>query len=183
MLSKQMSEVYEMRKIMLFVLVALVVPVAAFAGGTPSAASAANSLCKQAQTAMGSTVFGQTYATNASKSNAFGKCVAKNTVKAQQIVSNAAKTCTAQQSDASFSTTHNGMSFVQFYGSSKGKSSAANAYGKCVSAAVSNAVAAQAKVTAAAAKSCKAALTASATAFAAKYGTFGKCVALASNSK
>jgi hypothetical protein len=173
-----------MRKIMLFVLVALVVPVAAFASGTPSAASTANSLCKQAQTAMGTTLFAQTYATNTSKSNGFGKCASrKNTVKAQQIVSNAAKTCTAQQSDTSFSTTHNGMSFVQFYGASKGKNSAANAYGKCVSAAVSNAVSAQAKVTAAAAKSCKAALKASATAFAAKYGTFGKCVALASKSK
>ena len=65
-----------MRKLMLMVaLVALDVPVAAYASGTPSAASTANQICKQAQASMGA-LFAQTYATNASKSNAFGKCVA-----------------------------------------------------------------------------------------------------------
>src|SRR6266849_6781771 len=120
-----------MRKFMLlFVLVALAVPVAALASGTPTAASTANRICKLAQTSMGATLFAQTYATNASKTDAFGKCVSQ---------------------------------------------------------AVSKSVAAQAKTLTTAATSCKAALKASATDFATKYGTgrdaFGKCVAATSKTK
>ena len=59
--------------------------------------------------------------------------------------------------------------------------------GKCVSQAVSKSVAAQAKATVAAAKTCKAALKASATDFASKYGTgrnaFGKCVSATASTK
>jgi hypothetical protein len=178
-----------MRKLMLFVLVALAVPVAALATGTPTAASTANQICKLAQTSMGATLFAQTYATNASKTDAFGKCVAKNAPTAKQDISNASKTCTAQQADPNFAATHGGKTFEQFYGNntSKGKGSAANAFGKCVSQAVSKSVAAQAKTLTTAAKSCKAALKASATDFAAKYGTgrdaFGKCVATTSKTK
>jgi hypothetical protein len=178
-----------MRKLMLAVaLVALTVPVAAYASGAPSAASTANQICKQAQASMG-TLFAQTYATNASKSNAFGKCVAKNTALAQQVVSNASKTCASQQADANFAATHGGKTFDQFYGNntSKGNGSSANAFGKCVSLAVSKSVTAQVQSLTTAAKSCKAALKASATDFASKYGTtrsaFGKCVAAASKSK
>src|SRR6266849_1031887 len=166
-----------MRKFMLlFVLVAMAVPVAALASGTPTAASTANRICKLAQTSMGATLFAQTYATNASKADAFGKCVSKNVA-------------TAQQADPNFAATHGGKTFEQFYGNntSKGKGSAANAFGKCVSQAVSESVAAQAKTLTSAATSCKAALKASATAFAAKYGTgrdaFGKCVAATSKTK
>jgi hypothetical protein len=176
-----------MRKLMLVVaLVALAVPVAAYASGTPSAASTANQICKQAQASMGALV-AQTYATNASKSNAFGKCVAKNTSAAQQDVSNASKTCTSQQADPNFAGSHGGKTFEQFYGNnaSKGKGSAANAFGKCVSLAVSKSVTAQAQSLTTAAKSCKAALKASSTAFASSYGTsksaFGKCVAAAAS--
>ena len=76
-----------MRKFMLlFVLVALAVPVAALASGTPTAASTANQICKLAQTSMGATLFAQTYATNASKADAFGKCVSKNAATAKQRV-------------------------------------------------------------------------------------------------
>ncbi len=179
-----------MRKFMLlFVLVALAVPVAALASGTPTAASTANQICKLAQTSMGATLFAQTYATNPSKADAFGKCVSKNAATAKQDVSTASKTCTAQQADPNFAATHGGKTFEQFYGNntSKGKGSAANAFGKCVSQAVSESVAAQAKTLTSAATSCKAALKASATAFAAKYGTgrdaFGKCVAATSKTK
>ncbi len=164
------------------VIAALVAPVAAFADGAPTPASPANQLCKTAQASMGAKLFRQTYG-----ANAFGKCVSKNAAAAQRDVSNAAKTCKAQKVDANFATTHGGKTFDQYYGKvSNGKSGAANAYGKCVSQAVSTAVEAEAKATAAAAKSCKAALAANAADFAVKYGkdrnAFGKCVAQASKS-
>src|SRR5258708_35199083 len=109
------------RFMLLLVLVALVVPVAALASGT--AASTANRICKLAQTSMGATLFAQTYATSASKADAFGKCLSKNAATAKQDVSDAAKTCTAQQADPNFAATHGGKTFEQFYGNntSKGK--------------------------------------------------------------
>ena len=127
-----------MRKFMLlFSLVALAAPLAAFADSAPTPAQTANA--------------------NAS--------------------------CKAQQADVNFASTHGGKSFDQFYGKT-GKGSPANAFGKCVSQAVQSAVAVQAKASAAALKSCKAALKADKTAFAAKYGAghdaLGKCVAAAS---
>lgn len=171
----------------LAVLVALAAPVAALAdGAAPTPASTANQICKQAQTSMGATLFAQTYATNAGKTNAFGKCMSKNSVAAQQDVSNAAKTCKAEQADPNFAATHNGQTFAQKYGTnvSKGKGSGANAFGKCVSQTASASAAAQADASTSAAKSCKAALKASTTDFASKYGTghgaFGKCVSAAS---
>jgi hypothetical protein len=162
---------------LLAVIAALVAPVAAFASGAPSPASTANSLCKATQTAMGAKLFSQTFG-----ANAFGKCVAKNAATAKAIVSSAAKTCKTQQADVNFATAHSGQTFDQVYGNgSKGKSADANAYGKCVSHAVSSSVAAHAKATTAAAKTCKAALKANAVGFAATYGkdqnAFGKCVA------
>src|SRR5260370_35770397 len=125
--------------LLLFVLVALAAPVEAFAGGAPTAASTANQICKLAQTSMGATLFAQTYATNASKSDAFGKCVSKNAATAKQDVSNASKTCTSQQADPNFAATHGGKTFEQFYGNntSKGSGSAENAFGKVVAQAVS----------------------------------------------
>ncbi len=168
---------------LLAVIAALVAPVAAFANAAPTTATAANSLCKATQAAMGAKLFSKTYG-----ANAFGKCVSKSAAAAQQVVSNAAKTCKAQQADASFAAAHGGKTFNQFYGTtSKGKSADANAYGKCVSQAVSASVAAHVKVTVAAAKTCKAALKANAADFATKYGktsnAFGKCVAATAATK
>ena len=173
-----------MRILMLLaVIAALVAPVAAFADAAPTPATTANGLCKATQAAMGAKLFSQTYG-----ANAFGKCVSKSATAAQQVVSNAAKTCKALQADANFAAAHGGKTFNQFYGStSKGKSADANAYGKCVSQAVSASVAAHAKVTTSAAKTCKAALKASAVDFATKWGktssAFGKCVAATSATK
>lgn len=177
-----------MKKFMLLaVMVALVVPVAAFATGAPTPSATASRFCKQAQTSMGATLFAQTYASNASKSNAFGKCTSKNAAVARQDVNNAAKSCKALQTDPNFAMNHGGKTFAQYYGNAKGKNSVANAYGKCVAMAVSASITAQAKVTVSAAKSCKAALKASASSFATKYGTgtdaFGKCVALTATAK
>jgi hypothetical protein len=174
-----------MRKLILLVaLIGLVVPVAAMAGtGVPTAGSIANQLCKQQQTSMGTATFKLTYGTNASRSNAFGKCVTKNSANARQDLSNAAKTCKAQQADTGFAAAHGGKTFDQFYGTnnSKGKGADNNAFGKCVSALVKQSVDTQARAATTAAASCKADRKANAAAFATSYGTarnaFGKCVA------
>jgi hypothetical protein len=178
-----------MRKFMLlFSLVALVAPLAAFADAAPTPAQTANQICTQSKTQMGADAFKQAYGTNANKSNAWGKCVAKNAKNAQQDVAGANASCKAQQADANFATEagHDGKTFDQFYGKT-GKGGSANAFGKCVSLAVQSAVAAQAKASASAAKTCKAALKADKAAFATKYGTgrdaLGKCVAQTSTSK
>ena len=159
---------------------ALALPAAALAAGTPSTNSLANSSCKTQQTAMGATVFKSAYGTNASKSNAFGKCVAKATATANAAVQNAAKSCKAQQADPNFAATK-GMTFDAFYGAhGKGNSADANALGKCVSALTQQSTNAQTKADITAAKSCKAELAASKTNFATAYGAgrnaFGVCV-------
>ena len=178
-----------MRLLMLLVVVvALAAPVAAFADGAPSPYSVAAQICKQAQASMLAADFAKAYGTNASRSNAFGKCVVAHGVAATQDVSNAAKTCKTQQADANFAAAHGGKTFDQFYGNtSKGKNSGANAFGKCVSQAASAAAATQAAAVTSAAKSCKAALKLSAKDFASSWGTgrnaFGKCVAATSKTK
>ena len=166
-----------MRKFMLlFSLVALAAPVAAFADAPPSPAQTANAMCAAAKTSMGAS-FATTYKT-------FGKCVSAHTKAAQNAVNNASKSCKAQAADANFASVHGGQSFAQVYGGSKnGK----NAMGKCVSQAVQSTVAAQAKASKAALKSCKAAMKADKAAFASTYGAgkdaLGKCVAAKSGSK
>jgi hypothetical protein len=177
-----------MRKFMLLLsLVALAAPIAAFADAPPTPTQTANAMCAAAKTALG-TSFLTTYATNASKSNAWGKCVSSHAKAANNAVNNASKSCKAQLADANFAATHGGKTFAQFYGSTKnGKGSPQNAMGKCVSLAVKSAVAAQGKASVSALKSCKAALKADKTAFATLYGTgrdaLGKCVSTKSNTK
>src|ERR687897_93009 len=116
------------------ILVALVVPVAALAA-TPSPNSLANETCKSLQKSMGAN-FALTYGTNASRSNAFGQCVMKNTAAATQQLGKAAATCKAEKADPNFAAGHDGKTFVQFYTGTNGKDAAVeqNAYGKCVSA-------------------------------------------------
>lgn len=173
-----------MRKIMLLLsLVALAAPVAAFADASPSPAQTANAMCAAAKTAMGAS-FATTYGTNASKANAFGKCVSAHAKAAHAAVDNASKSCKAQATDANFASTHNGQTFVQMYGTGKnGK----NAMGKCVSQAVQSTVAAQAKASKSALKACKAAMKADKAAFATTYGAgkdaLGKCVSTKSGTK
>ena len=176
--------------IVLALAVALAAPIAALADTTaPTPASTANQTCKQDQTNMGATLFAQTYAGSGPAASAFGKCVSSHQKSAQDQNTNAAATCKAQQADTSFATNHGGKTFDQYYGSnnSKGKGSDSNAFGKCVSQAVSQSTSAQAKAETAAAKTCKASRTSDATAFASKWGksknAFGKCVASTAKSK
>ena len=170
-----------MRKIvLLFSLVALAVPVAAFADASPTPAQTAQKMCAADKTAMGAS-FATTYGTNASKSNAFGKCVSSHAKAARSAVTNAAKSCKAQQADAGFAAAHDNKTFDQFYGSAKnGKGSPQNAMGKCVSQAVQSAVAAQAKAAKAAFRSCLADRKANRTSFATTDGrgrdALAKCV-------
>jgi hypothetical protein len=178
--------------IMVAAVCALLVPVAAIAdAGTPSASAVASSICAQQRTAMGAATFTATYGTNGSKANAFGKCVSKNAASAQQDVSNATKTCKAQQADPNFAGSHGGKTFDQFYGTStgngKGGGGGGNAFGKCVSVQVQQSAHAAVSGTVSAAKSCKAAQKSDPAGFATKYGkaknAFGKCVAAASTTK
>jgi hypothetical protein len=166
-----------MKKIMLLLsLVALAAPIAAFADASPSPAQTAQQMCAAAKTSMG-TSFASTYGTNASKSNGFGKCVSSHAKAAQDAVVNAAKSCKAQLADANFASVHGNKTFAQFYGDNKnGK----NAMGKCVSQGVQSAVAAQAKASKAALKSCLSDRKANRASFATTYGTgrgaLSKCV-------
>ena len=159
-------------------------------GNTNSAArSAAEKQCRQERTADTKSTFDQTYATNKSKSNAFGKCVshrtAQNSTDQSNAQKNAAKTCRSEQADSSFASSHNGETFDQVYGSGKkGK----NAFGKCVSttakAMTDKTESSQTQAEENAAKQCRAEEHSSGSdAFKAKYGTnknksnaFGKCV-------
>jgi hypothetical protein len=181
MTSRLAKEPFMRRSLIVAVLAALVVPVAALAA-TPSPNSLASDTCRQLQSSMGAD-FALTYGTNASRSNAFGQCVARNTAAATQQLANAAKTCKAEQADPNFAASHGGKTFVQFYAGSNGKGAAveANAYGKCVSKHAREAAAAHAQALTKAARTCRAERKADAAAFAAKYGSarnaFGKCVA------
>jgi hypothetical protein len=171
---------------MSIVATALALPAAAIAAGGPNPSSLASQSCKTQQTSMGATVFKTAYGTNASRSNAFGKCVAKETVTAASTVQNAAKSCKAQQADVNFanaSSNPNHLTFNAFYGGNgqaKGKGADANALGNCVSALTKQSTDQQTRAAVAAAKACKAELAASKTTFASTYGqgrnAFGVCV-------
>jgi hypothetical protein len=103
------------------VVAAALAPVAALAG-TPSTARAHQD-CTKLRAAMGQAAFNQAYPT-------FGACVSAYAPVENQVQASAQDTCTAQQSDPTFATTHNGKTFVQYYGTGP---SGANAFGRCVS--------------------------------------------------
>ncbi len=173
-------------KRMLFVLavVAVAVPFTALAAGpgTTDGKSPAQA-CKGEQTAMGADAFNAMYGTNASKSNAFGKCVAKKATQRAKSQSNAVSACRAEQADTTFADNHGGKTFDQFYGTGKKGN---DAFGKCVS---SKAKAANDTADAAvldAVKQCRAERATDPAAFKTKYGknrnkanAFGKCVSQA----
>lgn len=122
-------------------------------GATPNPSQT----CQAARTSMGKAAFGQLYGTNADKSNAFGKCVSKTAQAQTTNEVNAAKACQADTSVTS--------------------STEDNAFGKCVAAKSQSTSADQAKATVNAAKTCYSELKSTgASAFKAKYHTFGSCV-------
>ena len=113
--------------------------------------------CRAARTAMGSAAFGQLYGTNANKTNAFGKCVSKTAQAQTTNEVNAASQCRTDTTVTS--------------------STEPNAFGKCVASKSQSANAQQQQATVNAAKACESELKSTgATAFKAKYQTFGRCV-------
>jgi hypothetical protein len=165
-----------MRKlIFLFVTALLALPALAVAGSPPSPADTAAAVkqCSSERTAMGVDAFKALYGTNASKSNAFGKCVSKLAQQNEQNRLNAAAQCRSERSA-------DPAAFAAKYG--KGPQHA-NAFGNCVSTKAKAAAAARVHATENAAKSCWTERKADPAAFKAKYGTnadrsnaFGKCV-------
>jgi len=164
-----------MPRIALLVVLAFAAVPAAFADNGPSPSARASALCKQQRVAMGTTAFKSLYGGSA---NAYGRCVSKLTETVKGENANAAKQCAAERADTSFADSHDGKTFVQFYGSGPhGK----NAFGKCVSTKTQTQQEDLQQSTIAAAKACKAERTQmGATAFTKKYGgranAFGKCV-------
>jgi len=104
------------------VVAAALAPVAAFAGTSPSTTRAQQD-CTKLRAAMSSPAFSQAYPN-------FGACVSAYTPVENQVQSSAQSTCTAQQSDPTFATTHNDKTFAEYYGTNQGGQ---NAYGRCVS--------------------------------------------------
>jgi hypothetical protein len=165
-----------MRKlIFLFATALLALPALAVAGSPPSPAdhAAAVKQCSSERTAMGAAPFKALYGTNANKSNAFGKCVAKLAQQNEQNRSNAAAACRSERSA-------DPAAFAGKYGTG---AKHANAFGNCVSGKAKAAAAAQVQATENAAKDCWTERKADPAAFKSKYGTnasksnaFGKCV-------
>lgn len=108
-----------MKRFILTCLVAAICVPAAFAAGTPSAQTD----CTKLRASMGAPAFAQAYPT-------FGACVSKYAPVEQQNTTGAQTTCSAQQADGAFASTHGGKTFDQFYGTGK---SGKNAFGNCVS--------------------------------------------------
>jgi hypothetical protein len=133
--------------------------------------------CRAARTAMGAGAFALLYGTNADHSNAFGKCVSKLARAQAPTLSNAARACSAEQSDATFLAAHGGKSFAQFYGTNADLS---NAFGQCVSQKAKAAAQATQQANVNGAKACYTERASNRAAFDQKYGTgrnaFGKCV-------
>lgn len=104
------------------VIFAALAPVAAFAGTSPSTTRAQQD-CTKLRAAMGMSAFNQAYPN-------FGACVSAYAPVENQVQASAQDSCSAQQSDPTFSASHNGKTFAEYYGTNP---SGSNAYGKCVS--------------------------------------------------
>src|SRR5215208_2503052 len=103
--------------------VALVVAAAAFAADGSGQTNAARS-CRTERTAMGADAFKLLYGTNANRSNAFGKCVAKAARAEHQATANSSQACRTERNALG------AEAFRTKYGTNQNK---ANAFGKCVS--------------------------------------------------
>ena len=154
-------------------LAALTFPAAAPAAVSQTDFKNAAKFCKALRADMTATTFKQTYGTNKSKSNAFGKCVSKHARTMDEVQSDAVKNCRSEREA-------DPAAFANKYGTGKNKK---NAFGKCVSQTRSELKAEAADDIENAAKQCKAERKTDRAAFATKYGTnankrnaFGKCV-------
>jgi hypothetical protein len=164
------------------------IPAAALARGpTATEQSNAAKICAGLEKAMGSATFKATYGTNATRSDAFGRCTARWAKIEQQDTLKATQQCALEQNDANFAASHGGKTFAQFYGTGK---SGMNAFGRCVLLKVRATTAQQAEAAVNAAQACTKERAADPAAFKTKYGTnanksnaFGRCVSLKSTTK
>jgi len=131
---------------------------------------------------MGVPLFKQSYGTvQSNRSNAFGRCVSQWAHTEQQNRVSAESACRAEQNDPSFADSHDGKTFVEFYGLGPKHR---NAFGRCVSSKAKAASLEQRQAVMNAARQCKSErATLGPAAFRAKYGknasdrnAFGKCV-------
>lgn len=150
------------------VVAAFVAPVAAFAAApSGDAAKSAQADCTALKAKMGATAFTQAYST-------FGSCVSRYASIEQQTIAGAQATCTAQQADTSFASTHGGKTFDQYYGTGK---KANNAFTNCVHTVATAASQTERQSRLNPAQTCRASRTQMGTAaFAALYRNFGACV-------
>ena len=112
-----------MRKVItIAALAALALPATAFAQA-PAPKNAAY-WCKAQRTAMGETMFKQTYGTNADRSNAYGRCVAKQSRAVAEARESASADCRSERESLGET------AFNQKYGKNENDR---NAFGKCVS--------------------------------------------------
>jgi hypothetical protein len=165
-----------MRKLIFLLATALLAITASAVAGTPPSPAdkaAAVKQCSTERNAMGGTAFKLLYGTNANRSNAFGKCVAKLAQQNAKNQANAAAQCRAERAA-------DPAAFATQYGTGHNHR---NAFGNCVSGKAKAAAAQQVKATVNAAKACWTERKADPAAFKAKYGTnanksnaFGKCV-------
>jgi hypothetical protein len=164
-----------LRKLIFVLALALLAITASAVAGTiptPADQAAAAKQCSTERTANPS-AFKLLYGTNATKSNAFGKCVSKLAQQNAKNETNAAAQCRTEH-DA------DPAAFAAKYGTGKKH---ANAFGNCVSGKAKAAAAQQVQATDNAMKACWNERKADPAAFKAKYGTnanksnaFGKCV-------
>jgi len=159
--------------IYLCIVAAVAVPALAVASPSPANKAAAVKQCATERAQMGTAAFKLLYGKNATRSNAFGKCVSALAAQNAKNQSNAAGQCRSERAaDAT--------AFASKYGTGKKH---ANAFGNCVSKTAKAAAQKQQQATVNAAKACWTERKADPAAFKAHYGTnanksnaFGKCV-------
>ena len=159
---------------------ALLLPATALASSSTSTDRAsAEQVCRTQRAQLGAATFKATYGTNADRSNAFGRCVERQTHAQSEIRQEALRACKAEQDDATFVVSHAGKTFEQYYGGGR-----KNALRNCVAAKSQAATNQQSQQTVNAAQSCRAQRVAMGTRdFGLAYGTgpkranaFGRCV-------
>jgi hypothetical protein len=133
--------------------------------------------CVALRESMTPALFKQSFGTNASHGNAFGKC-ASIVARAQSgDLVGSAQACLTEANDANFALTHDGKSFQQYYGTNKDQS---DAFGNCVLQKLKASTAKNVQALKNAARTCKAMRRSDPAAFRGRYGTkpsaFAKCV-------
>jgi hypothetical protein len=126
---------------------------------TPNPNQVASQICTGQLHAMGVKAFKNLYGDPhksgdpSKKQHAMRNCKRQNGHQAGNVVGNAAQQCKAEQADPNFATSHGGMTFDQVYGTN---TNLKNAFGKCVSGKVHEALAQIQQNTENAAQQCRA---------------------------